>query len=425
MKHFLRSSRTIVPALVPALVVAAGLVSAPTADAKTLVDAVKGGTLLINIRYRYENVDMDAMNRDAHANTVRTRIGYRTDWWQGLQATVEFENITVVGEEKYNDTMSGKPYPVVVDPEDTELDQGFVAFRGIKDTSISAGRQRINFLNQRFIGSVLFRQNDQTLDSVMITNKSIPNLTARYLHIWNVNRVFGNDSTAGDWNSNITWGQLSYKTPLGTLTGYTLFLDVDEQSGGAFSAFSSKTFGGRFQGKTKITDGVTALYAFDYAHQNDLGDNMGDYSLDYYLIEPGVSFAGLTAKLGYEVLEGDWINAFQTPLGTLHAFQGAADLFLVTPARGIEDAYTKLKYKVSNLDVLSGTVLSFVYHNFDSNAGHTNYGSEWGVKIARKLKTDYGTVAVSAEHANFNADNDNGLGYQDVHKTWLTVSVAY
>lgn len=421
MNYFLRASRTIVPALI----VAAGIVSAPTADAKTLVDAVKGGTPLINIRYRYENVDMDAMNKDAHANTVRTRIGYRTDWWQNLQVTVEFENITSVAKEKYNDTISGRPYPVVADPEDTELDQGFVAFRGIKNTMITAGRQRINIMNQRFIGAVLFRQNDQTFDSVMLKNTSIPNLTAVYLHIWNVNRVFGNDSMMGDWNSNINWGQLSYKTPWGTVTAYTLLLDVDNQSAGAFRRFSSKTFGGRFQGKQKITDSITALYAFDYAHQNDLGKNMGDYSLDYYLIEPGLSFAGFTAKLGYEVLGGDWTNSFQTPLGTIHAFQGAADLFLVTPARGIEDAYTKLKYKVSNMGAFNGTVLSFVYHDFDSDAGNTNYGSEWGGKIARKFKTDFGTLSVSAEHANFNADHDNGLGYRDVHKTWLTVAVSY
>ena len=67
--------------LFPAVALAAGLMTAPTASAGTLVDAVKNGTPLINIRYRYENVDMDSMNRDAHANTVRTRIGYQTDWW--------------------------------------------------------------------------------------------------------------------------------------------------------------------------------------------------------------------------------------------------------------------------------------------------------------------------------------------------------
>jgi hypothetical protein len=411
--------------LFPAVALAAGLMTAPTASAGTLVDAVKNGTPLINIRYRYENVDMDSMNRDAHANTVRTRIGYQTDWWQDLQAMVEFENITVVGKEKYNDTISGKPFPVVADPEDTELNQGYVMFRGIKDTVVKVGRQRIKVMNDRFVGNVGFRQNEQTFDSVLFANTTIPNLTITYVNVWNVNRIFGNDSPTGDLNTNTNWGSLSYKTPWGALTGYTLMIDLDNQNGGALAGLSSRTFGARFAGKTEITDGVTALYQFDYAHQSDMGDNPADYGVDYYLIEPGIAFSGLTAKIGYEVLGSDWTNSFQTPLATGHAFQGATDQFLATPARGVEDSYTKIKYVASGMGVFDGTALSFMYHDFDSDVGKTNYGTEWDIKIARKFKTDFGTFSLSAEYASFDADNDSGMGYVDVQKTWLTVGVSY
>lgn len=413
-------------AIIAAGLLSAGMLASPTADAKTLVDAVKGGTPLINVRYRYENVDIQGMNREAYANTIRSRIGYRTDWWQDLQVLVEFENITVVGKEKFNDTINGRARPVVADPEDTELDQAHVSFRGIKDTLIRVGRQRIKIMNDRFIGNVGFRQNEQTFDSIVFSNSTIPNLTVLYSYVWNVNRIFGNDHPAGDLNTNTNWGSLSYKTPWGALTGYGLSIDLDNQNGGALRGLSSRTFGVRFAGKTEVMKGVKALYAFDYAHQSDLGKNPADYGVDYYLIEPGVAFGGLTAKLGYEVLGSNWTNSFQTPLATLHAFQGATDVFLVTPARGMEDKYTKIKYKVSNIaPMVNGTVLSFMFHDFDSQAGNTNYGNEWDIKIARKFKTDYGTFSVAAEYAKFDANDNNGLGYVNVSKTWITVAVAY
>jgi len=421
MKNSIQPSKI----LLSAAFLAAGMLATPTADAGTLVDAVKGGTPKINIRYRYENVDMDGMSRDAHANTVRSRIGYETAWWEDLQVMVEFENITSVANEKYNDTINGRARPIVADPEDTELNQGYVTFRGVQDTILRVGRQRIKVMNDRFVGNVGFRQNEQTFDSVLFQNTSIENLTATYVHVWNVNRINGNDHMFGDLNGSTNWGSLSYKTPWGDLTGYALLIDLDNQSGGALRMFTTQTYGGRFEGKTEVMDGVTALYAFDYAHQSDMSQNPGDYGVDYYLIEPGVKFAGLTTKVGYEVLGSDWTNSFQTPLATLHAFQGATDLFLVTPARGVEDKYAKAKYKFSGMGLLDDTVLSFMFHDLDSQAGNTNYGQEYDFKISRNFKTDYGKFFASVEFAAFDASSNNGLGYVDVEKTWLTFGVSY
>ena len=56
-------------------------------------------------------------------------------------------------------------------------------------------------------------------------------------------------------------------------------------------------------------------------------------------IEPGIAYDRIKLKLGFEVLEGDGTTAFQTPLATLHAFQGWADQFLVTPGAGVDDAW--------------------------------------------------------------------------------------
>jgi hypothetical protein len=56
-------------------------------------------------------------------------------------------------------------YPVIADPEDTELDQAYVVWEGDGD-AMFIGRQRINMANQRFIGAVGFRQNRGSVPSV-------------------------------------------------------------------------------------------------------------------------------------------------------------------------------------------------------------------------------------------------------------------
>ena len=56
-----------------------------------------------------------------------------------------------------------------------------------------------------------------------------------------------------------------------------------------------------------------------------------------YLVEAAANHGSFGLKAGYEVLGGADVpnHAFQTPLATLHAFQGWADKFLTTPAAGV------------------------------------------------------------------------------------------
>jgi len=58
----------------------------------------------------------------------------------------------------------------------------------------------------------------------------------------------------------------------------------------------------------------------------------------------GALLAGLTGLVGYEVLEGNGAIGFATPLATLHAFNGWADMFLTTPANGLKDLYFRASY---------------------------------------------------------------------------------
>lgn len=57
------------------------------------------GKFNVNLRYRYEFVNQDGLNRNAHANTLRARIGYTTGTFYGFSAKAEGEAIALIGHE--------------------------------------------------------------------------------------------------------------------------------------------------------------------------------------------------------------------------------------------------------------------------------------------------------------------------------------
>ena len=142
------------------------------------------GELRFLMNYRFEHVDDPTRRRDAYASTLRTVLGFETGRLYGFGANVEVEDIRVVGKERYNDGgANGKTqYAVVVDPEDTELNQAYLNFGKLdgvpilQDTEFRAGRQLIFYRKapfHRFVGPVVWRQNWQTFDGYTLTNRSL------------------------------------------------------------------------------------------------------------------------------------------------------------------------------------------------------------------------------------------------------------
>lgn len=122
----------------------------------------------IEARYRMESVRDDSLPDDALASTLRVRLGYLSPERRGWQGFLELEDVRKLGGGSYNSTANGvSGSPVVADPEDTELNQAWVRWQS-DNRSVQLGRQRINIANQRFIGAVGFRQNEQTFDAAML-----------------------------------------------------------------------------------------------------------------------------------------------------------------------------------------------------------------------------------------------------------------
>jgi len=370
----------------------------------------------LDLRYRLEIVDQDNLPEDATASTLRIRGGIETDEWNGLSALVEGEAVIRVGPEDFNDTTNGlTQFPVVADPSDVLLNRAFVRWRPVASVEAVAGRQKVNFDNQRWIGSVDWRQNDQTFDLAQITVKPVKGAQIDYFHAWRVNRIFGPDSPQGIWRDNDIHNiHASYAIPsVGTVSAYGYFLDIPDAA-----AASSQTLGVRLAGEQPVGGKIKLLYTAEYANQRDFGPNPADFSLDYLLIEPGVSFGGFTAKAGFERLDGNGATALQTPLATLHAFNGWADKFLATPANGLRDLYGDFSYKFGAGSALKGLLLRGIVHDFGATATDQAYGRELDLLAVYPIRSN---VTLLAKFAHYNAD-----GFSvDTTKGWVQLQVTF
>ena len=372
---------------------------------------------ILDARYRYEHVDQDNALNHANAQTLRTRAGVQSGKWYGLSALLEADNVSRIGDARYNSTRNGQSdYSVVADPDGSEINQALLRYDQQYGSAV-LGRQRINLDNQRFIGGVAWRQNEQTYDGALLQLKPVEGLTLSYAYIDKVNSIFGPgdnrfDSPANPANieghSHLLNAQYVAMPEL-TATAYQYRLGLDNLAGGSQS---SETHGLRLNG---VVAGLG--YALEYARQRDYADNPLDLDSEYYLLELGYSLAGVALKAGHEVLGGDsgpGNRASQTPLATKHAFQGWADIFLLTPADGIEDSYLS-----ASLPLLGGTLLA-MYHDYRAERDSSHYGREYNLSYARPIPGLKGLTGL-VKAARYDAD-DFAV---DTDKLWLQLQYSY
>ena len=353
----------------------------------TLEEALKASKVLANFRLRYEGANFDNGTNAADVLSYRARIGLETGAFLGTKFLIEFDHIEDLAG-NFNDTVNGNTgYAVIADPNTAELNRLQLTNTALPDTKVTLGRQRIILDDSRFIGNVGWRQNEQTFDAVRVTNTSIKGLTLDASYVEQINRIFGDEAASGRFDSKSWFLNAGYKLPVDgmdvKLSGFAYLLDLSN------AGLSSDTIG------AKVTAKKGPLgFAASYASQSDAGDNPTDYSADYYFAEASYKQKGFNAALGYEVLgaDDDSNGRFTTPLATLHKFNGFADTFLGTPVAGLEDLYFKGGYKTGPVGSLPFINMFAVYHEFDSNEGGLDFGSEIDAVVATKIAKKVGLV---------------------------------
>lgn len=388
--------------------IALGWFALTTASQAQSVDAQDAPVQLEwNARLRHEQVDSAAYSPHAYADTLRLRLGIRAHIGYGWSYFIEGAG-TASADDHYNSGANGQvAYPSITDPSGAELNQAWLAWQG-DAFGLKAGRQEVTLDNQRWVGNVAWRQLEQTFDAVALQWKPGAHWTLRYDWLDRVNRVAGPDAVNPlarhrDLNThllNAAWSGDGQQ-----VTGYA-YLHKDRQ----VAAASTSTYGLRWTGKPGTDGGLG--WSVEGARQYDYANNPQSFAHNYWLVEPSWTQWGVTGKLGAEYLGGDGHTALQTPLATLHAFNGWDDQFTVTPLGGLKDYYASLNGSMGRSTIGSRLGWTVAYHQYRATKGSVRYGSEWDASLSYALMPGLNALLKAAD---YRADR---YGYDDT-KLWL------
>ena len=137
------------------------------AEDDQLTAALAAGSANLDLRYRYEFVDLGNFDDDANASTLLFRLNYETGGWNGWTGFLEFDQVVEILSDDFNSgagtsSASRDRYPVVADPNGSDLNQLYAQYAPNRDWQLRFGRQRIVLDDQRYVGGVVWRQNEQT-----------------------------------------------------------------------------------------------------------------------------------------------------------------------------------------------------------------------------------------------------------------------
>lgn len=369
---------------------------------------------IVDSRLRYEDVDQGPLRADAMTLRIRGGAEATLGRWSVL-AEAELTGAPVADYNAFPFPLSGgqrRPqYALVADPESAELNRLQLQYKTPAAT-VTVGRQRINLDDQRWVGSVGWRQNEQTFDAVRVEAK-LGGMASDLTLATSQRTIFGSDAGPraaydGDF---VFAGTAAAIGPInGKLFGY--LLDYKEPF---FLANSSQTYGGIVGTSLPLGSTKLSLRA-SYARQSDYGRNPLNYAADYWSFDGAATLAGFSVIAGWEQLGGDGNAAVQTPMATLHKFNGWADLFLTTPAAGLQDTYLGIGRKFEGVRLLPGLNVNLIFHQFDSAVGNIEYGTEWDASLGFKL----GRIGVLLKYADYEAQ---AFGV-DTRKLWLQAEWA-
>lgn len=362
--------------------------------------------LLLEGRVRYELYDPDGPN--AEAATARLRLGWRQPLANSVTALIEMEAVGALVDD-YADGVHARPGKATIpDPETVELNRAALEWRPGSHLGVDVGRQRIVLGNARFVGNSGWRQNEQTFDALKVTVKPAKTVALTYAYAARVRRPAGRKSTQGVWRGDAHLIQAEADLgAIGKGTAYAFLLDFDNAA-----TQSSKTIGARLAGAHVLRPGLSGTWELEHAHQADWGGNPQSFSLNYDAAALGVKTARSTLSLNLERLEGDGVHAFQTPLASLHGFQGLADVIGATPAKGVRDVFLRgtTTFGGKRPSKLTGEV-----HDFDTTVGGQNLGREVDAVVSTPVAKGW-TLELGV--ARFDAQSRT---YPDATRAWASL----
>ena len=249
--------------------------SAPKREFDALRAAIQGSKPILDVNLRWEwGLIENALN--GHSATARTRFGLQSGPYHGFSGLVEGVNTWSPLSSQYFDGVdTPRGETIVADPERTAVNRVWLGYRNdeLLGLDLKGGRQRIKLDDDRWIGNVGWRQNEQTFDALRVqTTLGFEGLLAQYIYAGEVNRIFGDQGPANrrDFEArghfvNVAWTR-------GKALKAVAFAYLVDPNQNQFRGFGSQTYGARFTGAIPATDALSFPCQASYAYQQDFGN---------------------------------------------------------------------------------------------------------------------------------------------------------
>lgn len=416
--------RTITRRIIGAAVLCLQAVYCCAADsddrAPTLIEK---GKVALDLRLRYEGASEENTN-DAEAITLRTALSVQTGPFTARSpwsALLELENTLALSDKDYSDGVQDRDTAIIADPPGTEINQLYLAYRPPGGFSAKIGRQTIALGDERFVGAVGFRQNNQSFDALSLNYKSLEDVQLFYAYVRNANRIFGDDADGlpagrlGDHEQRTHLLNAVYSGwSASTVESYAYLIDNND-----FQRATTDTYGIRFSGSVRPA-ALTYLYSAEFAHQRSGSDNPASYAANFWRLSGGVSYKRLSVQFTQEHLGSDNNSGFVTPLATLHKFQGWADKFVaLTPNEGLVDNFVTIAGR------WPGFRYRLRYHRFETDVGSRSIGSEIGLQLQYRVGQKYLFEAKYADYRSADRLALPGGLNNDTQRAFLSFSMKF
>lgn len=357
-------------------------------------DALVGGDPILDVNFRWGYAKQNMLD-DSHAATVRTRLGYETGSLRGISGLVEMVNTASPKPSGFFDGVETNDggQTIIADPERTDVNRVWLRFarEDWAGLDLKGGRQRIKLDDDRWVGNVGWRQNEQTFDAARLqSNLGLEKLLVQYVHAWEVNRIFADEGPAPrrDFNPRSHFVNVAYDH--GPSVKGVFFAYLIDPSEDGFRGLGSQTYGVRLTGRVPLLEKLSAPYQASYAHQQDWGGNPTSYAAHYVFAEAGIERERIARiAVGFELLGSDRDAVIVTPFSTAHKFNGFADVFLNNGGdRGLRDFFVSIAPTIP----VPGLKLELIVHRFWDDQGGDLLGQEYDAVARYDLNRHVGLL---------------------------------
>ena len=364
---------------------------------------------------------------DAREFSALFRASVSSDWTPSFSTLLELDYVELGWENQFSNGANFNNFkPVIPDVGGFDLNQALLRWELTNTWQLTAGREALNWGNERFIGTNGFWQNEQTLDVLGFRYRFGDASYVSYRYLDNANRINGDDAGKRLNPSDSNFDANNGVRPPAFLgdhehDSHLLFAEIKEWDHSLVQLYyfdmnindalplSNQTLGARYEYKGRINRWRTQAHG-ELALQERGEVNSGQY-MPYYNLGAGAGLGSSELSVQFELLGESNNVGFVTPLSSLHDMNGWADKFLLTPGSGLQD------YSVQYIWRSSPWKLDARYHLFNKADNGDFIGHELDLSLTFKFDQDNQLLLTFADFqtADSSYDDERRVFLQFVH----------